>query len=132
MTVIKNRFNKRFEQQIQKFIKILINQINQLKFISTDTIIVKKEEISKSSKKQIKKQFEKQFEKQSKKPFITIIDLIDFIPKLRFEEMRYFDLKYQNEKSFQNFAIVNAEKHVYYRDIYLFVNRLKNLDAQYG
>ena len=60
-----------------------------------------------------------------------IIDLNDFINnvfKLRFKKMKYFDLKYQNEKIF-NFAIINVKKHVYYRDIYVFVNKLKNLKA---
>ena len=48
--------------------------------------------------------------------------------------MRYFDSKYQVENlkidkhiSSINTLLVNADKHVYYRDVYVFVNRLKNM-----
>ncbi|CAD6581700.1 MAG: hypothetical protein ASARMPRED_000679 [Alectoria sarmentosa] len=47
-------------------------------------------------------------------------------PALRAEEVGYFDPEYQ-QKQGQQGPIVNAGKYVYYRDVYIFVDRLKDL-----
>ena len=56
------------------------------------------------------------------------------IPRsLRVEEIRYFDSKYQSEqRTSANNSIVNVNKYVYYRDVYIFVNRFKNLINQHS
>ena len=53
--------------------------------------------------------------------------------------MGYFDPDYQNEKEYRttssvvtNNPVVNAGKHIYYRDIYVFVDRLKDLARQHN
>ena len=46
--------------------------------------------------------------------------------QLRAEEVNYFDPKYKKE-TVKNALVVNAEKHVFYRDVYVFVDRLKDL-----
>lgn len=43
-----------------------------------------------------------------------------------FEEIEYFDSKY-DELANTRSSIVNVEKHVFYRNVYTFVDRLKNL-----
>ena len=65
---------------------------------------------------------------------IGLSTLSDSTSKLRSEEVGYFDPEYQGESISQNInsAVVNAGKHVYYRDVYIFVDRLKDLGAQYG
>ena len=46
---------------------------------------------------------------------------------LRAEEMKYSNLEYQIENIDKQIFLVNADKHVYYRNVYVFVNRLKNM-----
>ena len=43
---------------------------------------------------------------------------------IRVKDVNYFDSKY-----FENFNvfIVNVEKHVYYRDVFVFINKLKDV-----
>ena len=56
-------------------------------------------------------------------------------PEIRAESVGYFDPEYQNEKeqgSTNNGPVVNAGKYVYYKDIYVFVDRLKDLAKQQG
>ena len=55
------------------------------------------------------------------------------IPRpLRAEEMGYFDPKYQPKQgTLTNGSIVNANKYVYYRDVYIFIDRLKDLANQH-
>ena len=51
-------------------------------------------------------------------------------PEIRAETVGYFDPDYQQEKEqgvTNQGPVVNAEKHVYYRDVYVFVDRLKDL-----
>ena len=60
------------------------------------------------------------------------VDSISISSTLRVEEMRYFDLEYQTENidkhiSLVNVLLVNVDKYIYYRDMYVFVNRLKNI-----
>lgn len=43
-----------------------------------------------------------------------------------FEEIEYFDSKYDELANIES-SIVNVEKHVFYRNVYAFVNRFKNL-----
>ena len=49
-------------------------------------------------------------------------------PALRAEEVGYFDPEYQNAATG---PVVNAGKYVYYRDVYVFVDRLKDLATQH-
>ena len=51
--------------------------------------------------------------------------------QFRAEEMGYFDLEYQFEQNISNGSIVNANKHVYYCDVYIFIDRLKDLIIQH-
>ena len=46
---------------------------------------------------------------------------------MRAEEVGYFDPEHQQEQG--NGPVVNAGKHVFYRDVYIFVDRLKDLAA---
>ena len=46
---------------------------------------------------------------------------------LRAEQVEYFDPKYQQEQGDISGPVANAGKYVYYRDIYVFVNRLKTI-----
>ena len=48
-------------------------------------------------------------------------------PEIRVEEVEYFDLEHQQEQG--NELVVNTGKHVFYRDVYIFMNRLKDLAA---
>ena len=75
--------------------------------------------------------------------FIDFIDFIDsndftdsisFFKQLRVENVSYFDFEYKHEKNISSAKIkqryifvVNVEKHVYYIEIYIFVDKLKNL-----
>lgn len=52
--------------------------------------------------------------------------------QLRAEEVGYFDPEYQQEQGTTNGPIVNAGKHVFYKDVYVFTDRLKDLAVQYG
>ena len=56
--------------------------------------------------------------------------------KLRFEDVDFFDSNYQekNKKIVNHFAfapVVSADKHVFYRDVYAFTNRLLDLVKQH-
>ena len=56
-------------------------------------------------------------------------------PTLRAEEVGYFDPEYQAENFFKidkRAPLVNAGKHVYYRDVYAFVDRLKDIASSRG
>ena len=44
--------------------------------------------------------------------------------------MRFFDPKYQQEHRILNDPVVNAGKHVFYKDVYIFTDRLKDLAVQ--
>ena len=51
---------------------------------------------------------------------------------LKVENIDYFDSKYQENKLSSNQYDVNSltvsvDRHVFYRDVYVFVNRLKNM-----
>ena len=49
---------------------------------------------------------------------------------MRVEEVKFFDSKHQQEQEID--SVVNADKHVFYRNIYIFVNRLKDLAVSYN
>ena len=53
------------------------------------------------------------------------------VPVLRAEEVGYFDPEYQQEQGNTQGPVVNAGKYVYYRDVYIFVDRLKDLASQH-
>jgi hypothetical protein len=44
------------------------------------------------------------------------------------KDIKYFDFIYEN---FDNFSIVNVERHVFYCDLYIFVDCLKNLTREF-
>ena len=46
------------------------------------------------------------------------------------KDVRYFDSSYENNSNFTAF-IVNVERHVFYRDVYVFVDRLKDLVKEF-
>jgi hypothetical protein len=48
--------------------------------------------------------------------------LTEFIKKWIANEIEYFDSRLDEDES-----VVNVDRHVFYRDIYAFVNRLKNM-----
>lgn len=52
--------------------------------------------------------------------------------KLRAEEVGYFDPEYQQEQGMSHGPVVNAGKHIFYKDVYVFTDRLKDLAAQRG
>ena len=47
---------------------------------------------------------------------------------LKIENVDYFDFDYEFNES--NVSVVNAERHVFYIDVYIFVDRLKKLTAR--
>ena len=47
--------------------------------------------------------------------------------KWNFEKIDYFDSKYDDSDNHNSSLLVNFEKNFYYRDVYVFVDRLKNL-----
>ena len=57
----------------------------------------------------------------------TSVDSTPIFPTLRAEKIKYFDSEYQTKNIYKQIFLVNADKHVYYRDIYIFVNRFKNI-----
>ena len=40
------------------------------------------------------------------------------------DEISFFDFEYEDVN---NVSIINADKHVFYRDVYVFINKLKNV-----
>lgn len=53
-------------------------------------------------------------------------------PKLRAEGIGYFDPEYQEEGKKNDTPIINAGKHVFYKDVFVFTERLKDLAKQHG
>ena len=49
--------------------------------------------------------------------------------KLKIENLNYFDLDYKNES---NDFIVNSNRHIYYRDIFVWIDYLKDLIRNYN
>ena len=41
------------------------------------------------------------------------------------KDINYFDFIYENDK---NNIIVNVDRHIYYRDVFVFIDRFKNLE----
>ena len=57
-------------------------------------------------------------------------DSNDFVTKFKVEEMSFFDSKKQKKnKSFT--IIVHSNKHVFYKNVYVFVERLQNMIKQH-
>lgn len=44
------------------------------------------------------------------------------------KDIEYFDSIYEN---FNNFSIINVERHIFYYNLYVFVDRLKNLTKEF-
>ena len=60
------------------------------------------------------------------------IEIVEFTRQLRLEKIDYFDFEYEKKTSKKRaYSVMNANKYVFYRDVYIFTNRLKNLATQY-
>ena len=74
--------------------------------------------------------------------FINVVIIISFISFIvskfsKFKKIKYFDFDYKQKKSYitiksliYNF-VVNVNKYIYYIEMYVFVNKLKNFQHQY-
>ena len=60
----------------------------------------------------------------------SAVEAASNFPQLRPKEVDYFDPEYEKEKNTHS-AVINADKYVYYKDVYIFVNRLRDLTTQY-
>lgn len=47
--------------------------------------------------------------------------------EIRAEEVGYFDSEYQQEQGTISGPVINTGKYMFYRDVYVFVDRLKDL-----
>ena len=70
--------------------------------------------------------------------FVLFVSFVSFVKQLRVENVKYFDLSYKSKKKNHIASkkrvynsIVNVNKHVYYIEIYNFVDKLKNLIISY-
>lgn len=72
---------------------------------------------------------------------ISFISSISFVKQLRAENVKYFDfeIKQKNEKKNEKlrlfliqFLIIDFDKHVYYINVYIFIDRLKNLTKSHN
>ena len=54
----------------------------------------------------------------------SVVSILQF-----FQDVEYFDFKYENSNNVTNIDvfIVNNDKHIFYRDVYVFIDKLKNL-----
>ena len=78
---------------------------------------------------------QKSFDFSNSLEFVNVVDVND-IDEIAFEneqcfvviriidDIEYFDSIYENDK---NNSIVNVDRHIYYRDVFTFVDKLKNL-----
>ena len=62
--------------------------------------------------------------------FSSNADAKDHVSKLKIEKMNFFDFE-QQEKNKPFTIIVHASKHVFYKDVYVFVERLQNMIKQH-
>ena len=60
-----------------------------------------------------------------------VFEVASNFSQLCFEEVDYFDFEYEKEKD-KHSVVINADKYVYYKNVYIFVNRLRNLITQYN
>lgn len=74
-------------------------------------------------------------------PILPSTTKIEVVHKLRAEDVGFFDFEYQSEQRAIStivgaitaiVVVVNAGKYVFYRDVYVSVDRLKNLTMQHG
>ena len=85
---------------------------------------------------------QKLFEFSNSSKFVDVVDVVDIdkIDEIAFDneqrfvvirtinDIEYFDSTYENEK---NNSIVNVDRYIYYRDVFIFVDRLKNLKKNF-
>ena len=73
------------------------------------------------------------FERFTFSIFLTNLAFASFASKLRVEKLKYFDSKYQEKSKKNNIFtfVVNASKHVFYKNVFVFIKRLKNLVKQH-
>ena len=53
--------------------------------------------------------------------------LTSHIKTLRAKHIKYFDLRFNNENKNLKALIINSSRHVFYRDIFIFISYLKDL-----
>ena len=79
---------------------------------------------------------QKLFEFSNSLKFVNINDVDEiainneqrFVVVRTIDDIEYFDFIYENEK---NNSIVNVSRYIYYRDIFIFVDKLKNLKKSF-
>ena len=85
---------------------------------------------------------QKSFEFSNSLKFVDVVDVVDideideiafdneqrFVVIRTIDDIEYFDSTYENEK---NNSIVNVDRYIYYRDVFIFVDRLKNLKKNF-
>ena len=70
--------------------------------------------------------------------FVDDVFFISFVKQLRAENVKYFDFDYKQKKKFNIISkayyilVVNAKKYIYYIEIFVFVDKLKNLIKQHN
>ena len=75
---------------------------------------------------QIKQQGQQPNPNNSTNPFDSVVPPAP--PNvLKASDIEYFDLDYENKDFFSTSALINAERHIFYKNIYVFIDRLKNL-----
>ena len=65
------------------------------------------------------------------KRFLFFFDSNDFVSKLKIEKVNFFDFE-QKEKNKSFTIIVYSNKHVFYKNVYVFVERLQNMIKQHN
>lgn len=132
-SIVRDLIIAKFDQRINtmqndiiKNVMIVLTSLIQAKFAKIRVLSLSISSIKKFSKvSQIDANTSLQFALSS---LSTSRTLAKNASKLRAKEMKFFDSKYQSERtSIIIVAIINASKYVFYRDIYVFVNRLKDL-----
>ena len=60
---------------------------------------------------------------------MVVADPISYIRKLYIEDLSYFNSNYKSKK---NKSIINIDRYIYYRDIFIQINYLKDLIKTYS
>ena len=124
--MINNTFDEKF-QKMKRRLEVLKQQFNFVSY-QNDNVFLGFFSIEISYPQQ------KQFFYMSEQIFFHTVDTFYYTNtgQFRAKKMRYFDLEYQSEQRIASHDfIVNVGKHVYYRDVYIFVDRFKDLVIRY-
>ena len=114
MKLINDNIDKRLKQKFDEKINFLMQMLVQLNVKSRSFV-------KNSSASDLFSAFDSSF----------AVEAVSNFSQLCFEEVDYFDSEYEKEKN-KHSTIINADKYVYYKDVYIFVNCLKNLIIQYN